>query len=137
MATGDACAKQLILETNEWDVFMGRGKKTNYRAGNIYFRQLANEKSLEYGRCGSSTRKDEIAKSLISHIRSKGGRFVRPVAAANAQGAVVSAFEIMGEDVVLAKTKQALRDAAMPRKEKKKVAALDGQCDRKSKLFVM
>lgn len=138
MASYDKQTKQLIvLETNEWDVFLGRGKNTYFRPGNVYFRQLVDENVLEYERCGNGGSKTDIARKLISHIRSKGGRFVRQVPATNAQGQVVGALEIVGEDIVLAKAKQAMRDAAKSRREKKKAttAALP-QHDCECKTFV-
>lgn len=111
---------QLVLETHEFDVFLGRGKQANSRPGNTYFRKLAAEYSLEYIGASSSDTKNMIAKRIALRVDDKGGRFLRPVTAANSKGESVRAWEIISEDMRLTKVKQAMRDAASTIKRKRK-----------------
>lgn len=103
---------------NDHDVILGRGKNANQRPGNIRFRQLtAARASLYKSRRGSE--KNELAREVVEQIRAEGGRFLRAVTAGNSKGELVGAWEIVSDDVSLAKAKQAIRDAATERRRNK------------------
>lgn len=109
---------QLVVELNEHDVFLGRGKNAFFRPGNIKFRKLAAEcKTHSAGRPETKT---ALAMELMENIMANGGRFLRPVTAADNNGEIVGAWEVVGHDVALMKTKQAIRDASSSRSRKSK-----------------
>jgi hypothetical protein len=108
----------IVLEANDNDVLLGRGNAVNFRGGNVRFRQLAQNKALRYATCSNKLEKDRIAASILSEIKSLGGRFLRPISARNDTGEHLSAWEPVDEEVAMTKAKQTLRDcAAAIRKE--------------------
>jgi hypothetical protein len=108
----------IVLEANDNDVLLGRGNAVNFRGGNVRFRQLAQNKALRYATCSNKLEKDRIAASILTEIKSLGGRFLRPISARNDTGEHLSAWEPVDEEVAMTKAKQTLRDcAAAIRKE--------------------
>ena len=58
------------------DVLLGRGGGTNRHTGNILFRDLVSEHQPAYVQARKRD-KTLIAKSIVAHVRSKNGRFLR------------------------------------------------------------
>lgn len=58
------------------DVLLGRGGGTNRHTGNIFFRDLVSEHQPAYVQARKRD-KTLIAKSIVAHVRSKNGRFLR------------------------------------------------------------
>lgn len=108
----------IVIETNRFDVVLGRGKNANNRPGNLSFRRLVLNLVEQYQECASGEEKNEIARQIISEVQSHGGRFVRSVTAANANGQQIGAWEVVGNEVALAKVKQAMRDILGAAKKK-------------------
>ena len=127
---------KLVLELNEFDVFFGRGKSAFFRPGNVGFRKLAKEKAEIYQSSVSSSdtkTMKKLAEEIIAEINARGGRFVRPVTATNASGEMQAAWEIVGEDLALVKTKQAIRDSRSSRtrknrKHKRNIGCTSSKC---------
>lgn len=114
---------KIVVETNEYDVFLGRGKNSFYRTGNVNFRKLSLEMARHHEETRGRETKVQLAKEVVAKIKSLGGRFLRPVTASNASGDELrGAFEIVSEEVALTKTKQAIRDAGTARRRSKTVA---------------
>lgn len=113
-------AGTLVMERNRFDVMLGRGKQNAGRPGNAYFRECVLRNSGDYKGCGTMARKDIIARQIVAHIHSKGGRFLRSTTAATKQqaGGVmgVPTWEVVSDDVALGKVKQAMRDAVAQEK---------------------
>lgn len=106
----------LVVETNDYDVILGRGRKASNLPGNRYFRSYVASQAPAYDSCGSVKNKHQLSEQVVAHIHSKGGRFVRPVTAADRTGQVRSAWEVVSTDVTLGKVKQAMRDAVATRR---------------------
>jgi len=85
------------------DVLLGRGKRTTYHPGNIYFRALVSKIATKYKESGK-TEKTALAESIVAAIKKEGGRFLCPIA--NEVGLL---YEINGT-VLRTKASQAIRD---------------------------
>ena len=112
MSSNDSQSSIVVDDPNEFDVLLGRGNNVNHRPGNVLFRKMAAEKSTEYTASAKKEHKDAIAQQLIGEIIDRGGRFLRPITAANSKGEHVAAWEVVTGEVVSTKAKQAMRDAA-------------------------
>lgn len=111
----------LVLETNDDDVILGRGKNANNRPGNIRLRHKTTLVAAAYRDSETTDEKNDMAAKIITEVQSSGGRFLRSVTASNAKGELVAAWEVVPYDTALAKVKQAIRDVGAA--EKRKVAA--------------
>jgi hypothetical protein len=71
----------LIIELNDNDVLLGRGRGIVKFVGNQRFRRLVEERKEEYSSFGShkDDRKARIARELFDRIHERGGRFLKPV----------------------------------------------------------
>ena len=135
----------LLVETNRFDVFLGRGKNANNRPGNMSFRKLVLELFEAYQNTDCGEEKNQLAMKLVSQIQDMGGRFIRPVAAVNSSGQQVSAWEVVADCVAVTKVKQAIRDVAIGKKKKKKAkkehleqqVASNGKCHLESSIGLM
>lgn len=98
------------------DVIFGRGNGANYHPGNIRFRQLTLRKVEAYCEARRREQKDELARQLLAEVEQNGGRFLKSVEVTTSEGETVSVWEVVPPNKVLAKVKQALRDAALSHK---------------------
>jgi len=57
------------------DVLLGRGKKSNNHAGNIFFRQMISDLVPQYRSC-TKVQKTALANKIVALIHKKGGRFL-------------------------------------------------------------
>lgn len=95
------------------DVLFGRGSGPNDHEGNIRFRQLVAERKHEYMTTNHRLTKSSIAKEIAGHVFAANGRFMKRVEPSELkelglpEGSDV--WEIVGEDAVMEKVKQALR----------------------------
>lgn len=118
------------------DVLFGRGNGSNLHPGNIRFRQLILENVDAYMRAHNREDKDIVALQLIARFEETNGRFLRSTTRPDStgQGGVVSAWEIVPNKKVVAKVKQALRDAITSFRSKNpgspSGSAVSGQPDR-------
>jgi len=64
-----------VLQPESFDVLLGRGSIINRHKGNIMYRNAIDSHRRSYGKI-SKVQKSVIAKSIISFIRSLGGRFL-------------------------------------------------------------
>lgn len=111
--------KRIVLDTNEMDVFLGRGKGAFNKQGNVEFRRLVGEKARHYENSRGGETKIQLARQVVAEIQARGGRFLRAVSAASTDGDIVSAWEQVSQEVAVLKTKQAIRDAGSLRKKSK------------------
>lgn len=123
MAQSKATAPgMLVVDTNENDIVLGRGKNANNRAGNVRFRKLVQAESSRYHACESAEEKTAVAESVISQVQARGGRFLAAVTAGDSRGKLIAAWEVSTAERALAKTKQALRDS-LPRAKRKRISS--------------
>ena len=101
-----------IADYSEFDVLSGRGSYINTHAGNGYFRSVINEHRRTYLNSKWQTRR-EIAKYIVSSIRSRGGRFLKQV---NEENGKFSLWYEIGDKAAIDKTTQALRQMKMRHK---------------------
>lgn len=101
-----------MITPTDADICCGRGNAVNFRKGNRDFRQLAREKAVAYAEAPvkDKTTKDDIAESILTEIKSRGGRFLKCVSIRRGNGEVSSAWEVVDHETSLAKVKQTLRD---------------------------
>jgi hypothetical protein len=90
------------------DVLLGRGGGTNRHTGNILFRDLVSEHQPAYVQARKRD-KTLIAKSIVAHVRSKNGRFLR-----EENGKWVD----VGDKKAVEKASQALREGLSGRMRK-------------------
>lgn len=112
----------LVTETNNFDVLMGRGKNASNRPGNIKFRALAAALSADYNACEYGEERNRLALKIVSDIQAEGGRFLRGVTASNSKGIIFGAWEVVCNDVAVAKVKQVFRDLKEDRKSKRQTS---------------
>lgn len=59
------------------DIVMGeRTRESKYNAGNVYYRQLVEEKAPEYNAAESKQVKSQLREYVIMKLRERGGRFM-------------------------------------------------------------
>ena len=90
----------------EHDVLCGRGGSINSHIGNEFFRQLVEKRKRVYLTARFKREKRLIASSIVSDIRSKGGRFLAR------KGGKDGYWEDIGDEKARDKTSQALRENA-------------------------
>ena len=105
----------LITELNENDVLLGRGSRARQFIGNQRFRTLVAERRERYSTgTPKNNEKDRIARELLNHIGSLGGRFLKMVETERPVHHVVNSgaysWYVVEESIALEKCKQALRD---------------------------
>mmetsp|Transcript_8706 Transcript_8706/g.16588 ORF Transcript_8706/g.16588 Transcript_8706/m.16588 type:complete len:680 (-) Transcript_8706:195-2234(-) len=105
----------IVLQLNMNDVLMGRGAPAIDNEGNMRFRRIVSARRAEYFAAAKRLDKDQIARQVVSTVRSRGGRFLKKIdgleeARAQRIQAGENAWIIVDEDTVLTKVKQALRD---------------------------
>jgi len=92
------CTRTLVC--TEKDVLSGRGGRTNYHRGNIYFRNLIVSQCPAYKKA-TKMMKPKVSRQIVKNIRERGGRFLR-------RGSDGTYYDI-GESAALKKTSQGLR----------------------------
>ena len=97
-------------EVTDRDVKFGRGGGTNRHPGNLYFRKLVEDAKPAY-MLSKKTMKGEISRSIVSAVRSQGGRWLK---LNNRSGL----WEDVGNEEAAKKVSQALREGlALKRRE--------------------
>lgn len=89
-------------EVTEKDVLFGRGGGTNRHRGNMYFRDLVSESQPRYLQA-RKLEKTAISKTIIAHIRSRKGRFLK-------WNPGTDLWEDVGDRKAVEKASQALRE---------------------------
>jgi hypothetical protein len=102
-----------VTELRPCDVLFGRGSGPNDHEGNIRFRQLVAERKSEYMATSHRVTKATIAKEIVDQVFAANGRFMKKVEPSELKAMGLSeesdVWEIVGDDTVMEKAKQALR----------------------------
>ena len=107
-----------ISALEEADVLLGRGAPVRKREANQSYYELVKGEKQAYNATGKHALKDQIARTIVDKVASKGGRFVRRVETDDERMAlgipnhVAEAWVVVSEDSAREKCKQSLRDAA-------------------------
>ena len=104
-----------VLRAN--DVLLGRGSGPSQYIGSQRFRKLVETRKAEYTACKKVKEKDKIAKELLDHIHSQGGRFLKLVEGQEKEperfgygyAGRKSIWHVVDSKTALEKCKQALR----------------------------
>jgi hypothetical protein len=103
-----------VTELHENDVLLGRGRPAIEQ--NRFFRNLILANKEAYMSSSQHAIKGEISKKILSTIREKGGRFVRPISSDSERKRfgvpddIRRAWVIVSDSVSIQKIKQALRE---------------------------
>jgi hypothetical protein len=103
-----------VTELRENDVLLGRGRPAIEQ--NRFFRNLILANKEAYMSSSQHAIKGEISKNILSIIREKGGRFVRPISSDSERrrfgvpDEIRRAWVIVSDSVSIQKIKQALRE---------------------------
>ena len=113
-------------EVTDRDVKFGRGGGTNRHPGNLYFRKLVEDAKPAYLLSKKAT-KGEISRSIVSAIRSQGGRWLK---LNNHSGL----WEDVGNEEAAKKVSQALREGLALKRREALIASVstDGRRSKKS-----
>jgi hypothetical protein len=102
-----------VTELRPCDVLFGRGSGPNDHEGNIRFRQLVAERKSEYMATSHRVTKATIAKEIVDQVFAANGRFMKKVEPSELKEMGLpeesDVWEIVGDDTVMEKAKQALR----------------------------
>jgi hypothetical protein len=103
-----------VTELRPADVLFGRGSGPNDHEGNIRFRQRVADRKDEYLATNHRMTKAQIAKEIVDSVWNENGRFLKKAedTASLANFAVptgVDVYEMVADDTVMEKAKQALR----------------------------
>lgn len=107
-------ARKRAGEPTEFDVFLGRGSRTNKHKGNRDYLLRAAEMTPQY-QAASKNDKKGIALQLVTWVHARGGRFVKKTGN--------QWYEVDDEHTVRNKCSQALRDAIAKKSRAEKKAA--------------
>ena len=105
-----------VASLNSNDVLLGRGTGSNQYIGNQRFRALVEGLKAEYNSSRRQTLKTNIAKDLLDHVYSLGGRFLQLDEDQKPGDNIVEkgTWYVVGDKIALEKCKQALRQKGMP-----------------------
>ena len=95
-----------ITQLGKDNVLIGRGTGPNTNVGNIRFRELIYARKTEY-LAHDHKNKNLIVREIIGIVQSRGGKFVKRMVAAKGNASVK--YELVDENTVLEKAKQALQ----------------------------
>ena len=102
-----------VTELRPHDVLFGRGSGPNDHEGNIRFRQLVAERKSEYMATSHRVTKATIAKEIVNQVFAANGRFMKKVEPCDLKDLGLpedsDVWEIVGDDTLMEKAKQALR----------------------------
>jgi hypothetical protein len=99
-----------VTELRPCDVLFGRGSGPNDHEGNVRFRHLVAERKNEYMATNHRQTKTNIARQIVSRVQ---GNFLKKVDATEAGfPAGTDVYEVVDDDTVMEKAKQALRQNA-------------------------
>lgn len=112
-------ADGFVTELTPNDVLFGRGAPSIDNEGNVRFRQLVQNRKVEYVSTGKRQIKDVIARQVIQAVHQRNGRFLRKIESlveAEEMGVPegITAWATVDDATVLSKVKQALRDRELP-----------------------
>lgn len=107
-------AKNAIRELNVNDVLCGRGPGLAFYEGNLRFRELCDDRRLQYISTNKRRVKRKIAKEVLDIVHSKGGRFLKQDESGHARHCQGCVWHEIDEDVALEKAKQSLREIREP-----------------------
>lgn len=115
MAAEDGAGVGLVTELNFHDVLMGRGAPAIDNEGNVRMRRLIATRKPEYLAASKRQEKDQIARQVVTTIKSQGGRFLKKVEEPEQCHTLgieegTDTWMAVDEETVLTKVKQALRD---------------------------
>jgi len=107
-------AGQYVLDVHPNDVLFGRGSGPNDHEGNIRFRDLVAQRKTEYMATNHRQTKAKIAKQIVDQVFNVGGRFLKKLEANEAAKLGIDhggrdVYEVVGDDTIMEKAKQALR----------------------------
>ena len=113
-------------EVTDRDVKFGRGGGTNRHPGNLYFRKLVEDAKPAY-LFSKKTMKGEISHSIVSAVRSQGGRWLK----LNDHSGL---WEDVGNEEAAKKVSQALREGLALKRREALIASVstDGSRSKKS-----
>lgn len=110
-----------VTELRPSDVLFGRGSGPNDHEGNICFRQLVAERKSEYMATSHRVTKATIAKEIVDQVFAANGRFMKKVEPSELKELGLpeesDVWEIVGDDTLMEKTKQALRQNSQKSKD--------------------
>lgn len=106
----DKYVKRCLIP-NESDVLVGRGKGVQNSPGNIRYRHYILQYVPEYRRCKGKVDRDLVMRKIIHLVEASGGRFLRDRKPGGAKTAT-SAWEVLSEEEIVNKVKQAVKDMA-------------------------
>ena len=125
----------LVTDLHPHDVLFGRGSGPNDHEGNIRFRQYVADRKAIYMATNHRATKTNIAREIVNIVQQQGGRFLKKMEAevddsthshhSGPGGMEPDVYEIVDDDTIMEKAKQALRqNAAKVRGEQQAVTKL-------------
>jgi hypothetical protein len=127
-------AGEYVVQVHPHDVLFGRGSGPNDHEGNIRFRELVAQRKGEYMATNHRQTKARIAQDIVNQVLGVGGRFLKKLEAeeVSSKGLLllslddnnddnnnnsirnnnnndVDVYQVVGDDTVMEKAKQALR----------------------------
>jgi len=104
---------QFVTQVYPNDVLFGRGSGPNDHEGNIKFREIVAERKAEYMSTNHRQTKANIAKEIVQTVLKANGRFLKKLEGGDLQKfgfpSSTEVYQIVGDDTVMEKAKQALR----------------------------
>jgi len=118
--------KQYVTDLHPHDVLFGRGSGPNDHEGNIRFRQYVAERKASYMATNHRATKTNIAREIVNLVENQGGRFLKKLDVALEDGAP-DMYEVVDDDTVMEKAKQALRQNAAKVRGEQQLQAVQQQ----------
>jgi len=129
-----ALDNKYVTDLRPCDVLFGRGSGPNDHEGNIRFRQLVAERKPEYMATNHRQTKAKIAKEIVDQVFAVNGRFMKKVEASELAALGVpdgtDVWEVVGDDTIMEKAKQALRQNTQKRDETRPKSPKSGRASK-------
>ena len=117
----NAQQQQYVTELQPHDVLFGRGSGPNDHEGNVRFRQYVADRKAAYMATNHRATKTNIAREIVNLVQQQNGRFLKKIEGSGEEAAP-ECYEVVDDDTIMEKAKQALRQNAAKVREEQEAA---------------
>jgi len=119
--------QQYVTELRPHDVLFGRGSGPNDHEGNVRFRQYVADRKAAYMATNHRATKTNIAREIVNLVQQQNGRFLKKIEGGGEGETPSERYEVVDDDTIMEKAKQALRQNAAKVREEQEAAGANNK----------